>query len=254
MEFKVLGCSGGIGKGLRTSSYMIDDDILLDAGTGVADLSLDEMVNLRHIFLTHSHLDHVCTIPLLIDTLFDSLNEPLNIYGHPDTINALKKHVFNWTLWPDFSELPNEKTAVMTYHEIMPGDQVKVRDRTITMVEVNHAVTGSAYCVKNTHCSVCFSGDTTTNDTLWQFLNQQKSLSLLVIECGFPNENADIAALAKHYCPDTLVADLDKLQLECEIAITHLKPGGEDRTMEQIKKLRPDQKFSHLKNGDILKL
>ena len=41
MKFRVLGCSGGIGARARTTSFLVDDDVLLDAGTGVEDLSID---------------------------------------------------------------------------------------------------------------------------------------------------------------------------------------------------------------------
>ncbi|HEX5636446.1 MAG TPA: MBL fold metallo-hydrolase, partial [Gammaproteobacteria bacterium] len=96
MQLRILGCSGGIGQHLRTSSYMIDDDILLDAGTGVGDLSLDEMRKIRRIFITHSHMDHIVSIPLLIDTLFSSLKQPLEIHARAETIAMLRKHIFNW--------------------------------------------------------------------------------------------------------------------------------------------------------------
>ncbi len=233
---------------------MIDDDILMDAGTGVGDLTLQEMQGLKHIFLTHSHLDHVCTIPLLIDTLFECLTEPLNIYGRKETIDALKEHVFNWTLWPDFSELPNKKTAVMKYHIMEEGDQVRVSDRTVCMVKVNHAVPGVAYHVTNSESSLCYSGDTTTNDALWQCINSKDTLSLLVIECAFPNENEVLAGLAKHYCPNTLAEDLKKMKGSPQIAITHLKPGGEEATKRQLQALMPDTNFIWLKNGDIINL
>ena len=101
MQVRILGCSGGIGQQVITSSYLVDDDILLDAGTGVGDLPLDEMRKIKHIFITHSHMDHVVTIPLLIDTLFSDIKQPVIVHALQDTIDALKTHVFNWTIWPD---------------------------------------------------------------------------------------------------------------------------------------------------------
>ena len=254
MRLKILGCSGGIGLGLRTSSYMVDDDILMDAGTGVGDLSLEEMKGLKHIFLTHSHLDHVCTIPLLIDTLFECLKEPLNIYGSRETIDALKAHVFNWTLWPDFSELPNKNSAVMQYHVLKKGESITLGDRTVNFMDVNHAVPCVAYHIQNTDSSICYSGDTTTCDSLWNCINHKKSLSMLIIECAFPNENEKLAGLAKHYCPNTLVKDLKKMNIDAKVAITHLKPGGEQDTQDQLKQLMPERDFIFLKNGDVFDL
>ena len=44
MKLRVLGCSGGIGgRHLRTTSLLVDNDILIDAGTGVGDVSLAEL-------------------------------------------------------------------------------------------------------------------------------------------------------------------------------------------------------------------
>ncbi len=254
MRLKILGCSGGIGKGLRTSSYMVDDDILLDAGTGVGDLSVDEMLGLKHIFLTHSHLDHVCTIPLLIDTLFESLTEPLNIYGSRETIDALKAHVFNWTLWPDFSELPNKNSAVMQYHILRQSESITLGNRTVRHVHVNHAVPCVAYHITNGASSICYSGDTTTCNSLWNCINEQKTLSMLVVECAFPNENEELAGLAKHYCPNTLAADIKKLKVDTKIAITHLKPGGEQDTKDQLIALLPKHDLVFLQNDDVFNL
>jgi ribonuclease BN (tRNA processing enzyme) len=256
MRLKVLGCSGGIGKDLRTSSYLVDNDILLDAGTGVGSLTLDEMKKLKHIFVTHSHLDHVCSIPLLIDILFDCLTEPLNIYGSKKTIEALKAHVFNWTLWPDFAALPNKDSAVMKYHILQPGEDITLGNRTVSHVDVNHVIPAVAYYVKNTVSSVCYSGDTMSCDTLWDAINEKELLSMLIVECAFPNENEALATLAKHYCPNTLSKDLKRLNLknDVKIAITHLKPSGEADTKQQLQSLCPDIDFIWLENDTIYDL
>ena len=122
MQLRILGCSGGIGQQLRTSSYLIDDDILLDAGTGVGDLSMDEMRKIKHIFITHSHMDHIVSIPLMVDTLFSSLKQPLEIHARAETIAALKQHIFNWTIWPDFSALPDKQSPVLVFRPMQPGE------------------------------------------------------------------------------------------------------------------------------------
>jgi len=110
MKLRVLGCSGGVGGELRTTSLLVDDDILIDAGSGVGELSLEEMHHIRHVFLTHSHLDHFSFLPLLVDSIFPSIREPLIVHGQPETLEALQKHVFNWTIWPDFAKLPTQVT------------------------------------------------------------------------------------------------------------------------------------------------
>ena len=252
MELRVLGCSGGIGKGLRTSSYMIDHDILLDAGTGVGDLTLQEMAKLRHIFVTHSHMDHVLSIPLLVDTLFSELVEqPLKVHARAETIQTLKQHMFNWQLWPDFTELPDKKSPVLKFIEMNPGDEVLVGDRRIEMVDVNHTVPASAYIVESPASTFVYSGDTSTNDTLWTRLNQLSRVDFMVIETAFSNDEIELAKLAKHYCPSLLAADLEKLKHQPKIGISHLKPGAEDDIFIQCTQaLAGKRNLCHLASDD----
>ena len=94
MRIRILGCSGGIGAGSRTSAMLIDDDVLIDAGTGIGDLSLDEMQAIRHVFLTHAHLDHIAGLPMLADNVFDpDFEVPLTVYALEETLRALQEHV-----------------------------------------------------------------------------------------------------------------------------------------------------------------
>src|SRR5690606_831156 len=104
MKFRVLGCSGGIGARARTTSFLVDEDILIDAGTGVEDLSIEELARIDHVFLTHSHLDHIAALPLLVDSVGGMRDKPLVVHALPETIVALRTHIFNWTIWPDFTE------------------------------------------------------------------------------------------------------------------------------------------------------
>lgn len=228
MQLRVLGCSGGTGPGLRTTSYLLDKSILIDAGTGVGDLSLEEACAVRHVFLTHSHLDHVAGLPLLVDTVFCCLSTALIVHAQPVTIQALKDHLLNWTIWPDFAELPDKDNAKLAYAPMEVGDVVEVDGRTFEMIPGNHVVPSVAYVVSDGEKTFCFSGDTTTNDTLWAGLNARESLDLLIVECAFPNKLEELAGLAKHYCPKLLAADLAKLQHRPRLGITHLQSGGED--------------------------
>jgi len=252
MKFRVLGCSGGIGQGLHTSSYMIDDDILLDAGTGVGGLTLEEMHQLKHVFITHSHMDHVLSIPLLVDTLFSDLQkQPLLVYARAETIQILKEHIFNWQLWPDFTELPSKENPVLKLIEMNPGDEMYVGERRIEMVNVNHTVPACAYIVEADDKVFAYSGDTTTNDNLWNRLNQCSKLDFIVVETAFSEEEIELAKLAKHYCPSILAADLKKLNHKVKIGISHLKPGDENHIFQQCcDEVKGEHELCHLANND----
>lgn len=235
MNLRILGCSGGIGKHLRTSSYLIDDDILLDAGTGVGDLTIEEMRKLKHIFISHSHMDHIVSIPLLLDTLFSDLKQPLIVHAREETINAIKQHIFNWKIWPDFTELPAKESPVLEFQAMKPGEAFDINGRSIEMIDVNHSVPAAAYVVKTPSAVLAYSGDTTTNDSLWHALNGYDQLDFMIVECAFANHDLELAKLAHHYCPSLLVDDLKKLKHQPKIGISHLKPGEEKTIMQECR-------------------
>ncbi len=233
MQLRILGCSGGIGQNLCTSSYLIDNDILLDAGTGVGRLSIGEMQQLRHVFLSHSHMDHITSLPLLVDTLFSSLQQPLVVHARVETIRAFHQHIFNWEIWPDFSELPSRENPVMVFEEMSPGDVVDVNGRQVEMIDVKHTVPAAAFSVTDGKSRLVYSGDTTTNDALWNTLNQFEQLDFMIMESAFANKDLALAKLAQHYCPSLLADDLKKLRHQPLLGISHLKPGEEKTIMEE---------------------
>jgi ribonuclease BN (tRNA processing enzyme) len=252
MRLRVLGCSGGIGQGIATTSFLIDDDVLIDAGTGVSELTLRQMQHIRHIFITHSHLDHIAAIPLLADTLFENLvAEPIVVHAQQQTVEVLQKHIFNGAIWPDFTALPNKTDAVIKLEHMEAGASVDIDGRTIEMIAVNHVVPAVAYRVESNGHSFAFSGDTTTNDTFWAALNKHGGLDLLFIESAFANRDRDLATLACHYCPQLLAEDLSKLKHRPTIGISHLKPGDEALIMQECRQLMPDRELRQLKSGDV---
>ena len=215
MRIRVLGCSGGIGAGSRTSAMLVDDDVLLDAGTGIGDLALADLRSIRHVFLTHAHLDHIAGLPMLIDCIFDdNLDVPVTVYGRKETLEAIQQHLFNWVIWPDFAELPDKENPILRYREIRPGDKISIDHREFHAVDVMHSVPSLGYTVQNSGGVFAFSGDTKTNETLWPVLNACDDLQVLVIEVSFPNEREELATQAGHYCPATMCRDLQRLRHE----------------------------------------
>ena len=258
MKLRVLGCSGGVGNDLRTTSLLLDDDILIDAGSGVGELTLDEMRKIRHVFLTHSHLDHFSFLPLLVDSIFPSIRDPLVVHGQPVTLKALQTHVFNWTIWPDFAKLPTEDKPVMQYREISPGDVFELEggleSRKLEMIEVNHIVPGVGYRVEGETGAFAFSGDTTTNDNFWNVLNGHDRLDLLLVEAAFANADIDLSKRSGHYTADLLAEDLKKLKHQPDIYITHNKPGHESVIMDECRKAITDRKITAAGTGLIFTL
>lgn len=249
MELKVLGCSGGVGDSLRTTTLLIDDDVLIDAGTGLGDLALESMTSIRHIFLTHSHLDHITSIPFLVDTIFEQIKEPIVVYALEETIQALRTHIFNNIIWPDFSRLPNIENPVLKFQVMQAGETIELKKRKIEMIEMNHTVPAVGYRVASSSGSFAFSGDSTTNDTFWQALNKHPDLDLLLVESAFTNDDIDLCHLAKHYCADLLAADIAKLKVNPQVYISHSKPGAEEQIFSECEKAITTHKIHKLTSG-----
>jgi len=252
MKLKILGCSGGIGgEHLRTTSLLVDHDILIDAGTGVTTLTIDELAAIDHIFITHTHLDHIAALPLMLDSVSDRRSKPLTVYGTVDVLDILKKHVFNWLIWPDFAEVPNADNPFMRYQPIEVLQTVIVDGRRITALPVNHSIPAVGYQLDSGTGSLVFSGDTTGCDAFWQAVNRIGNLRHLIIECAFPNREENLAILSRHLCPSMLALELPKLERQCAIHITHLKPGQMELTMAEIDRCLGPFKPQMLRNNQV---
>jgi ribonuclease BN (tRNA processing enzyme) len=234
MKIRVLGCSGGIGGGLRTTAMLVDEDILIDAGTGVGDLSLESLSKIDHIFVSHSHLDHVTSIPFLVDTVCWMRASPIVVYGIKETLDILRAHLFNWKIWPDFTQIPDAERPFMAYREIRVGETVEIKGRRFTPIPANHTVPAVGYVVEGPRGALIFSGDTSVNDALWKAVNTTRNLKYLIIETAFSNKERDIAVASKHLCPQMLAEELEKMHCAPEVFITHLKPGEGALTMKEV--------------------
>lgn len=234
MRLRVLGCSGGIGGNLHTTSFLIDHDILIDAGTGAGELSLAELSVIDHVFITHSHMDHICSLPLLLDSVWGMRSHPVTVYATEATLEILRQHIFNWKIWPDFSEIPNIQHPVMRYQAIELGGAVDLQGRLITAIPANHTVPAVGYHIDSGVESLVFSGDTYVNDSLWAVVNGIANLRYLIIETAFSNGEIELAVLSRHLCPSLLASELAKYAGEAEIFITHLKPGEVELIMSEI--------------------
>lgn len=256
MHIKVLGCSGGIGGMLRTTGFLIDHDILIDAGTGVGDLSIEQLVAIDHIFITHSHLDHIASVPLLADTVFGMRESPVYVYATAETWKIIKSHIFNWMVWPDFTVIPDEINPFLVWKEIRIGETVSLGDRRFTPVPANHVVPAIGFHLEGHSSSMVFTGDTTTCDALWDVVNRINNLEYLVIETAFSNAELELAKISKHLCPSLLIDGLEKLKHNPRphIYITHLKPGEGEIIMREIQSDAHEYNAQPLYNGHIFEL
>lgn len=252
MKLKVLGCSGGIGAQIRTTTFLFDDDILIDAGTGVEDLSVQELAAIDHVFLTHSHLDHVCGLPLLVDSIGAMRQAPIIVHALPETIEALRKHIFNWVIWPDFTEIPHFDRPWMKFEPMAVGSSVTVGNRQVRSIEARHTVPAVGFHLSGETGSLIFSGDTGPNDEFWRQVNGVSNLKHLIIETAFSNKEQDLAVTAKHLYPIQLSDQLGLLQRQPQLWITHLKPSDRATIAREIDAWASRHNPVILERGQIL--
>ena len=244
MKVRVLGCSGAIAKDCRTTSFLIDGDVLVDAGTGVGDLTLPEMRGIRDVLLTHSHLDHVAALPLMVDAIASQLTEPIRISALPGTIAALKTHVFNNVIWPDFSRIPSAQSPFVTFHEVQVGQVLELRGKYIEVLPAVHTVPACGFAVSAGQGCWIFTGDTERNPAFWHRINQLE-VAALVIETAFSNREQDLARRSLHLSPLALAEELDCIDKgkRFPIFITHTKPAETELIMTEIQRFDQTQPF-----------
>lgn len=252
MKIEILGCSGGIGQGLKTTTFLIDDSLLVDAGTGIELLTMERMLAIRDVVITHAHIDHIIGLPLMLATIYDQHQEPIHIHALPEVIEALENHIFNWTIWPDYTCLP-EQNPIIHLHKISVGDSLRLQEKTIEVLPAEHPTPTVGYLVSDEHASFAFSGDSGINDSLWPILNTKKP-DLLIIDVSFTDEVDELARLSGHLTPSHLKQQLAQLEHHARIMITHLKPGFEDTIMQQCRQLLPEWQIDRLHHSDVINL
>ncbi len=252
MKIRVLGCSGAIAKGCRTTSFLIDHDVLIDAGTGVGDLTLEEMRCIDHVFLTHSHLDHVAALPLMVDAIAAKRTTPVQVHALPQTIAALKAHIFNNIIWPDFSQIPTPVAPFITFHALELGQTLAINDKFIEVLPAVHTVPAVGYAVTAGKGCWVFTGDTEVNPAFWSRVNAI-DVAMLVIETAFSNKERNLAKRSLHLSPLTLASELDCIERSKNypIYITHTKPAETELIMAEIQKFDQTSPISGNVQHDI---
>ena len=236
MQVQVLGCSGSIALGAHTTSFLIDGTVLLDAGTGVGSLPLADMAKIDHVLLTHSHLDHITALPLMLDSVFSLRRKPVKVHALPETLAALKAHLFNEVIWPDFTRLPTPEAPVVRFNPIREGEVLAIGNHRLEVLPACHTVPAVGFALQTPQGHCVFTGDTGPNPALQTWLANHP-VALLIIEAAFSNQERRIAELSQHLCPDMLSAELAWLrdaEVRFPIALTHTKPAAAQQIRTEL--------------------
>lgn len=239
MKLEILGAYGGNTDTNFLTSFCIDGFLAIDAGCLTQGLSLERQTKITDILISHSHLDHTLSLPFLVDNLFGISQSPLRIWTHDHVIRALREHIFNEVVWPDFTQLPSLEKPSIIFKEIHSESQFEIQHLTITPVQVNHVVTCYGFLIENraSDSAILFTADTCNTDRIWEIAKVCPNLKAVIIDCSFPNDMEDLAVISGHMTPALVAKDLAKLDRDIEVLIYHIKPHFEGLIRDQLNAL-----------------
>jgi len=232
VRIKVLGCYGGQLLGFHLTSFLVNDSILLDAGSPTEGLDLEDQFGIRHIFLSHTHLDHIKDIAFLADNR--SLkrlggakeNRQIVIHSLPENLEVLRRHFLNDCVWPDFTKIPNEDDPILAFHPIHPEEPVEADGVTVTAIPVNHPVPCTGFLLEQDGQQFIYTADTGHTDRIWEVANAQPNLKGIIMDCSFPNAHEHLAEISGHLTPNGMASELEKFEKlgDVPVYLYHMKP------------------------------
>jgi cAMP phosphodiesterase len=239
MKVKILGCSGSETIGHMPPGFLVNDVMMLDAGTITAALSIDAQSKITDILISHTHLDHIKSLLFLADNIIGRIKKPVNIRAIPKVIDAIRKHLMNDLIWPDFTRIPTPKNPVLTYKPMPMGKTVNVAGLRVKAIPMNHPVPAAGFLVSDGKSSFLYSADTGPNEGLWKEAAKAKNLNAIIVDTSFPNSLEMIADASGHFTPRQLHDDLigAKLDHDLPIYIYHIKPVHKNKVLSELRAL-----------------
>lgn len=245
MKIKILGCYGGQLQGFGLTSFLINDTILIDAGSPTEALTLEEQHNIHHVFISHTHLDHIKGIAFLADNRSlkrldgDKTDRRLKVLSIRENIDILHKHFLNDFIWPDFTRIPAEGDGILILEAIEEEVPVDAEGLRVTAIRVNHPVPCTGFLLEEGDKQFIFSADTGHTDRIWEVANQQPNLKGIIVDCSFPNAHAKVAKVSGHLTPEGLARELKKCSKvgEVPIYLYHMKPETLSTLISEVESL-----------------
>ena len=240
MDLKVIGCHGGETPKHRTSAFVLDDRLAIDAGSLTSGMELKAQCALEAVLVSHAHLDHIRDLATIADNRAQNGCAPLIVAGTRDTIAILKKHFFNGLLWPDFSKIPSAAKPTIRYQVLKPEVRTVVAGYTVRAILVSHTIECCGFVVESKGGAIGYSGDTGPTDRLWTVLNETPNLKALLMEVSFPSHMHKLAKVSGHHTPETLAKDLKKYKnsKELPVLLYHIKPVFQAEVEKECAKIK----------------
>ncbi|MBI5042664.1 MAG: 3',5'-cyclic-nucleotide phosphodiesterase [Nitrospirae bacterium] len=252
MKLKVLGCYGTELGNHHTTGFLIDNSLLVDAGTITTSMGIDELIKIKNVLISHVHFDHIKGIPFLTDVVFGRIKEPINIIGVKEVIESLKKYMLNNIVWPDFTAIHqgNSDSPVIKLKEIKDAVFEQVGDFEVKAVRVNHTVPTTGFIIRKKNVSILYSSDTKATEEIWEEAKKTDNLKAAIIEASFPTNTQKIADISGHFTPAGLKKELVKIDsLDIPVYIYHLKSQYNIESMKKELKTIKSHKIIFLEDG-----
>ena len=237
MKIRILGGHGGESRGFSTTSYLIDETLLIDAGSVTSALSVAEQAKIEHILISHSHLDHIKDLAFICDNCFGLKKEPFKVWTHQTVKDLIMKHLLNDAIWPDFTQLPSKEKPTMTISPLTPEKKVTLGGYSILPVPVNHPSDASGFIIEKGNSTVLFTLDTGATERIWELAKTLPNLKAIFTEVSFPDALSKVAEISFHHTAKTLKAELSKMPPQVPVILTHFKPNYRDEIVREIKAL-----------------
>jgi ribonuclease BN (tRNA processing enzyme) len=241
MLVRVIGGHGGVSPGFKATSYLIDGKILIDAGSVAEGLHITEQTLVDHIFISHPHLDHIKDLAFMCDNCFGLRPKPFEVYSSQTVKDAIKNHLMNDLIWPDFSVLPTREKPTISFQRLEAEQSIVIGEYEIMPVPVNHQGGAFGFIVSKKNKSVLFTQDTGPTDRIWEIAKNYKNLVAIFTEVSFPNNMQKVANASLHHTPSTLKNEIKKMPKNIPIFLGHLKPNFQDQLFQEVDQIGSDR-------------
>lgn len=238
MELRVIGAYGGETPNHRMTCFLLNENVSMDAGSLTRGLTLEEQYKIQSIVISHSHMDHITSLPFLVENVFGKQNEVLTVYCSKESMANIKKNMFNNDTWPDFTKIPAKNLPTITFKEIVPEVSFDIGDLIFLPIRVDHIVPTLGFLITNNNSAILYSSDTAPTKRIWEIANATVNLKAVLLEVSFGNSLEKVAELSKHLVPKTVKEELKKLKRDVPVYLYHLKPPWIKTIKKEIESLK----------------
>jgi 3',5'-cyclic-nucleotide phosphodiesterase len=256
MRVRVLGCHGGEYLHYQPISLLVDGRLLIDAGAAVSTLTVEELLKIETILVSHPHLDHIKDIAFVADIVAERATRPTAIASVPEVLEPIREHFLNDIIWPDFTKIPDPTRPVLRYERLTRGVATRIAGLLVTAVPVDHQVDGVGFLVDDGANAFLFTGDTGPTQAIWEAANGRPNLRAVFIEASFPERLRSIADASRHLTPQLMAAELAKLASQhraVRVYLLHVKPWHIDEVTREVAALG-DGRISVLAPGQEIEI